>query len=280
MTVQTALREAQSILFYAEVDTPFLDATVLLAEALGLSKEKLFASLPEPLEEERYRDYRRLLEQRCAGLPVSYIRGRKEFYSLEFLVDRRVLVPRPDTETLVEQALRLAATRRIRDVHDAFTGSGCVAIALKHHCPAVEVSASDLSPEAGEVFEANSRRLLGYPLPFSLSDCLEGVAGPFDLITANPPYLTEAEVEAMRKVGWPEPEAALHGGADGLRLIRRLVRQAPTRLRRPGSLLLEASPSQMPAVAALLEAEGFSDIELSHDLAGRERVARACLWPT
>jgi release factor glutamine methyltransferase len=278
MTVGNALQEGRSRLFYAEVDTPLLDATVLLCEALMTSKERLLASLPEPLAEAAYHRYRELLDRRSAGIPVSYIRGRKEFFSLELRVDERVLVPRPDTEILVEEALRLTGRdRSLRRVHDACTGSGCVAIALKHTRPNLEVSASDLESRARDVFEENARRLLATSIPFLLSDLLSGAAGPYDLITANPPYLTDREVDDMIKVGWPEPPRALRGGADGTELLRRLIGQAPGHLARPGWLLLEAAPGQMRTLQGVMADYGFGEIGVAMDLGGRARVIRGSL---
>lgn len=275
ITVQAALRRGQNTLYYAEVETPLLDATVLLGEALGLSKEQLLARPEAPLTEVGWQRYQQFLDRRCAGIPVSYIRKKKEFFSLEFHVDERVLVPRPDTEVLVEESVRLAERHpALRRVHDACTGSGCVAIALQYTRPDLEVSASDLSAGAEEVFRRNSRQLLGRELPFARSDLLDGVAGPFDLITANPPYLKDREVDSMRKIGWPEPEDALRGGADGTVLLARLVKQAPACLAAGGFLLLEADPAQMAFLRQRLLLTGFLDIETIPDLAGRPRVIR------
>jgi release factor glutamine methyltransferase len=280
ITVQAALQRGQSTLFYAEVETPLLDAMVLLGEALGWSKEQLLARPEAPVEEEGYRRYQDFLDRRCRGIPVSYIRRKKEFFSLEFYVDERVLAPRPDTEVLVEEALR--RLERCRGdpgrggllAHDACTGSGCVAIALQHTRPDVLVSASDLSPGAEEVFRLNCRRLLGRELPFHRSDLLKQLAGPYDLITANPPYLRDREVEDMGKVGWPEPREALAGGPDGTALLASLIRQAPARLAARGWLLLEADPHQAGFVRQRLLLAGFVDVELVPDLAGRPRVIR------
>jgi release factor glutamine methyltransferase len=283
ITVQAALKRGQSTLFYAEVDTPLLDAAVLLGEALGLSKEQLLASPEAPVQEEGYRRFQEFLDRRCRGAPVSYILRRKEFFSLEFYVDERVLVPRPDTEALVEEALALLDRRAAGSqaealrVHDACTGSGCVAIALQHSRPGLEVSASDLSPGAEEVFRLNCRRLLGRELPFHRSDLLRQVPGPYDLITANPPYLRDEEVEDMRKVGWPEPREALTGGRDGTALLAALIRQAPARLAPRGLLLLEADPSQAAFVRQRLLAWGFQEVEVVPDLGGRPRVIRGRL---
>ena len=277
MTVGGALNQGKERLFYAEVDTPMLDATLLLSEALEVSKERLLASLPDPLDPDRWRQYSELLDLRCAGQPVSYIRRKKEFFSLEYYVDPRVLVPRPDTEVLVEEALRLLESDPlIQRVHDACTGSGCVAISLKHSFPTVRVSGSDISREALQVAAMNARRLLpaeGFRL--RRSDLLARVPGRYDLITANPPYLTDGEVENMRKIGWPEPALALRGGIDGMDLLRRLTRQALGKLRPRGYLLLEASPAQMKLLERELAGLGYGQIEVIPDLAGRARVIRA-----
>ena len=277
MTVGHALNRGKRLLFYAEVDTPMLDATVLLSEALGTSKERLLASLPDPMDEEGLSRFRSFIDLRCAGLPVSYIRKKKEFFSLEFHVDERVLVPRPDTEILVEEALRtLKAYPQAKRVHDACTGSGCVAIALKHSIPELKVSASDISVEALQVAVRNARRLLPTArIRLYRSDLLAGVPGRYDLITANPPYLTDLEVENMRKVGWPEPELALQGGVHGTDLLHRLIRQSSRKLRSSGHLLLEAAPQQMPVLQRELEDQGFKGITVTPDLGGRDRVIKA-----
>jgi len=277
MTVGGALNQGKERLFYAEVDTPMLDATLLLSEALGTSKERLLASLPDPLDTDRWQRYCGLLDLRCAGQPVSYIRRKKEFFSLEYYVDPRVLVPRPDTEVLVEEALAvLESNPLVQRVHDACTGSGCIAIALKHSFPTVRVSGSDISREALQVAADNARRLLPeYRIRLYRSDLLARIPGRYDLITANPPYLTDGEVENMEKIGWPEPALALRGGADGTDLLSRLICQAPRKLRAGGYLLLEAAPAQMPLLERELIDRGYREITVIPDLAGRERVIRA-----
>ncbi len=277
MTVGHALNQGKRLLFYAEVDTPMLDATVLLSEALETSKERLLASLPDPMDEEGLSRFRSFVDLRCAGLPVSYIRKKKEFFSLEFHVDERVLVPRPDTEILVEEALRtLKANPQAKRVHDACTGSGCVAIALKHGIPELKVSASDISVEALQVAAHNARRLLpSARIRLYRSDLLAGIPGRYDLITANPPYLTDLEVENMRKVGWPEPELALQGGVHGTDLLHRLIRHSPRKLHSDGYLLLEAASQQMPVLQRKLADQGFKEITVTPDLAGRDRVIKA-----
>jgi release factor glutamine methyltransferase len=272
MTVRELLTRGYRSLFYAEVDTPFLDAVVLLAFAQGVSKEKVLASLPDHVDEESERRYLAFLSERAGGKPVSYIRRSKEFFGLEFYVDERVLVPRPDTETLVEKVLGLCRSDPgIRNVHDACTGSGCVAIALKRMNPELRMSASDISPPAQEVFAINARSL-GVEIPFFLSDLLMNVPSSFDLISANPPYLSDGEVDAMAKVGWPEPEVSLRGGRDGTDVIARLIRAASPKLRAGGWLVVEAAPDQFLKLFALMDQSGFRHIEVEKDLAGRERV--------
>jgi release factor glutamine methyltransferase len=273
MTVRSLLAQGHNTLFFAEVDTPLLDALVLLAYALDATKEKVLAALPDPVDHGVEERFRGLVDRRCAGTPVSYIRRVKEFYGLEFYVDERVLVPRPDTEVLVEKVLQLVRSDpRLRRVHDACTGSGCVGISLKRAAPDLEVSASDISPAALEVAEMNARRILGGEFATFRSDLLDGVSGPFDVIAGNPPYLKDAEVKDMQALGWPEPELALRGGTDGTQLLARLIRSAPRRLAPGGWLLLEAAPPQFTRLYALMDQAGFHTIDIEKDLAGSNRV--------
>jgi release factor glutamine methyltransferase len=273
MTVQSLLAQGYDTLSPASIDTPRLDALLLLAHALATTKERLLASLPDPVDAGAAGRYRGLLERRLSGIPVSYIRGVKEFYGLEFHVDARVLVPRPDTEALVERALEIAREEPwIRRVLDACTGSGCIGIAVKHAVPALDVSLSDVSPDALAVAAENARRILGVPLPAFLSDLLEGAQGRFDLITANPPYLSDAEADGMAARSWPEPSLALRGGPDGTALAERLIAQAPDRLSDGGWLLVEAAPGQFGKLCACMERAGFGGVTVVRDLGDRERV--------
>jgi release factor glutamine methyltransferase len=294
MIVRSLLTQGYETLFYAEVQTPFLDAVVLLAHAMEATKEKLLASLPDEVPPDGEARFRSFLDMRCTGVPVSYIRRVKEFYGLDFYVDERVLVPRPDTEVLVEKVLQCVhADPRLRRVHDACTGSGCVGIAVKRTAPELEVSASDISSAALEVAAVNAERLLGGTesvfsgaqfasgdaksavggvLPVFRSDLLESVPGTFDLIASNPPYLRDDEVADLRKLGWREPELALAGGRDGTSLAERLIRAAPARLNAGGWLVLEAAPLQITKLFALMDQAGFHTIDVEKDLAGSSRV--------
>ncbi len=274
MTVREALAEGVAFLVRAGTDTPWLDASLLLGEALGCGKEQLILSYPDDINGEAYRTYRVLLKRRGDGEPVSYIRSRKEFYGLEFYVDERVLVPRPDTETLVEEARLVLEKRPRARVLDLCAGSGCLAVTLAHWFPEADVTGADVSPPAGEVFEKNSRKLLGRPLPFVVSDLLEGVRGMFDLIVSNPPYVGRKEARLLKESGWPEPLVALDGGADGADLLVRIIASAPARLAAGGVLLLEADPVQMEKCAQKMRECGYINIDTRRDLGARERVLR------
>ncbi|AVP58627.1 peptide chain release factor N(5)-glutamine methyltransferase [Pulveribacter suum] len=212
--------------------------------------------------------YQALCARRAAGEPVAYLTGSKEFYGLALEVDARVLDPRPDTETLVDWALALAApTARMADLG---TGSGAIALALQSRRPLAQVLAVDASAAALAVAQANARRL-GLPVQFAQGSWLQGIAGPFDVIVSNPPYIPAGDPH-LAALGH-EPLSALASGADGLDDIRAIVAQAPSRLARGGWLLLEHGWDQADAVQALLRAAGFDQVQSRHDLAGIARCS-------
>ncbi len=279
MTVRQAVIKGVKRL-EAKAETPYLDAVVLLSSATGWSKERVLASYPDEISGQAKESYDRLLGLRLEGRPISYIRGKKEFYSLEFSVGPGVLVPRPETEILVDAVINLVDENpAIRTVHDACTGSGCVAISIKHKIPDLTVSASDVSPKALAYFTSNCTALLGEELPYVESDLLTSVNGVFDVITANPPYLTSEVYNAMAKNRWPEPSLALDGGLDGLRFYRDLIPMSARQLKPGGFLLLEADPSQFRAIEKLLVQNGFHTTIIYKDLAGRERAIRGSSGP-
>ena len=238
----------------AGCDTPRLDAELLLADALGVDRAALYTRddiEPPPGFADRIR-------RRAAREPVAYITGRRAFRRIELAVDRRVLIPRPDTETLVEAALGLPAGA---SVHDVGTGSGAVALALKDERPDLVVSGSDASPAAVEVARANAERL-GLDVTFSAARGLP--AGAWDLVVANLPYVRADEWDGLApEIRLYEPRDALVSGDDGLDAIRALAADAPAGMR----AALEHAPEQAVSVRALLR-----DAETLRDLAGRERV--------
>lgn len=276
-TVGAAVGAAAARLRAGGIDTPYLDAAVLLAHLLGVSKERLFAEYPEPVAAADRVRFEQLLARREAGEPVAYLRGCKEFYGRPFVVDRRVLIPRPETELLVQAALEVgdalaAAAGGGPAVHDAGTGSGAIAVTLQLERPAWRVSASDLSPGAVAAARRNRDCLGAGTLALQTCDLLPPAPAHWDLIAANPPYLTSAEVAELRGRGWPEPALALDGGAGGLEPSRRLIAGARRRLRPGGALLIETAAARAAELARELERHGFAPPELRRDLAGLPRV--------
>ena len=280
-TVRAAVLVGRGRLRAAGVDSPYLDAVVLLAHALGVSKERLFAAFPDPLPEPALERYRQLVGRRGDGEPVAYLRGYKEFYGRPFVVDRAVLIPRPETELLVEAVLdagdAVAAARGGSvALHDVGTGSGAIAVTVSLERPGWRVGASDLSSAAVTVAERNRDGLGADGVRLEVCDLLPAAPARWDLIAANLPYLSSAEVAALRRRRWPEPELALDGAGDGLAPSRRLIDRAQGRLRPGGALLLETAADRAAELAGYLEQRGFARVSVAPDLAGRPRVVTAC----
>lgn len=253
-----ALAAAVDALAAAGCDTPRLDAELLLADALGVDRGVLVADPGRGIEPAAARLMMERIRRRVAREPVAYILGRRGFRWIELAVDGRVLIPRPETELLVEAALGLPAGAR---VHDVGTGSGAVALALKQERPDLEVSASDSSAAAVEVARANATCL---GVEVDVQHVRGMPAGEYDLVLANLPYVREDEWAGLEpEIRLWEPREALVSGADGLDAIRALLATAPAGTR----LALEHAPAQAAAVRALLDGA-----ETLSDLAGRERV--------
>jgi release factor glutamine methyltransferase len=258
-----------------DLATPRLDAELLVAHALGLPRVQLYVQYDRPLVPDELAAIRALIKRRQAGESVAYLVGKKEFWGLEFTVDARVLVPRPDTETLIEEArerLAGAAVESLR-VADVGTGSGAIALTLAKLFPAASVFAVDVSPGALEVARSNGERL-GLAVTFLEGDLAEPLAGkaPFSLVVANLPYIPSGELAALPAEVRVEPSLALDGGPDGLALVRRLVADAPPLLGPGGVLALEIGAGQAAATAELLGGAGFTDVQTRRDLGGVERV--------
>ncbi len=258
------------------ISSPRLEAELLLGHVLGCDRVRLLIDSDRPLSPDELGQYRALIQRRRRNEPLAYIVGEREFFGLPIRVDSRVLIPRPDTEVLVETALR--RTSHI-DLHgtalDVCTGSGCVALAFASRRPTWQLQASDLSQAAVEVARDNALRL-GLPLAVRCGDLFDGLTERFDLITANPPYITTEELPSLPPdVRDYEPHLALLGGADGLDHYRRLAHEAPAYLASNGVLAAEVGYGQAPTVARMLADAGFRDVQLDRDYAGIERVVSA-----
>jgi release factor glutamine methyltransferase len=267
--VRDALDGAITAITAAGCETPKLDAELLLADVLGISRERLITDRDLTVEGPAIRAFQAAVRRRAVERePVAYIVGRRGFRRLELAVDRRVLIPRPESELLVEAALALSYGAHVLDVG---TGSGAVALALKDERPDLDVTGSEQSEAALELARANGRRL-GADVRWLHADLLAGVPDEFDAVLANLPYVAESERPALApEISRHEPPAALFAGPDGLEAIRALLAQLASR-ERVHFLALEVGAGQAPAVSELTRAAGFQAVRSERDLGGIERV--------
>ena len=279
--VETLLVQATDRLRRAGSDAPRLEAELLLAHLLDRSRAWLLAHPEARLSPAQQVRYEEMVARRAASEPLPYITGHAPFYGLDFLVSPAVLIPRPETERLVDLALDL--TRSLCEANsppsltiaDVGTGSGCLAVVLARRLPQARLYALDLSPEALALARRNAlRHGVADRIRFLTSDLLQALPEPVDLIVANPPYVAEDEWDRLpRSVREHEPRLALAGGPDGLAVIRRLLAQAPAHLRPGGWLLMEMGAGQGEAVLTLAQAAfPTAQIALHPDLAGHQRI--------
>ncbi|MDP3619942.1 MAG: peptide chain release factor N(5)-glutamine methyltransferase [Ramlibacter sp.] len=269
---------AQALATAAAQGLERLDAQLLLLHVLGRAPSDrgwLLAHDRDELPADAWHPYAQLCTRRASGEPLAYIVGHKEFFGLSLAVDRRVLVPRPDTEVLVEWALDLIPVQSPFKVVDLGTGSGAIALALRHQRPLAQVDAVDSSSDALAVAQDNACRL-GLSITFHHANWLAAATAPYDLIVSNPPYIRadDAHLAALTA----EPSAALGSGPDGLADLRQIIMQAPERLVPGGWLLLEHGWDQAAAVRSLLASAGFTQIATHRDLSGHERCSGG-RWP-
>jgi len=254
-----------------------LEAEVLLAATLGVDRVRLVIEATRPLNADELGHYKAAIVRRRRGEPLAYILGQREFYGRIFRVDPRVLIPRPDTEALVEVGLRRTEARRLFGrALDLCTGSGCVAVSFAKARPTWHVTGTDASDNALDVARDNAYRLGAlWGVRFLPGDLFEAVdeAERFELITSNPPYIRADEIADLpENVRDFEPHLALDGGASGLSFYERISEQAPSRLTRGGVLAVEVGFGQAADVRALFEKAGFGELEITRDYAGVERV--------
>jgi len=286
MTILELLNWSTHCLRDHHIENPRLNAELLLARSLNLSREGLYTRLHDPSSHEGKENLEHLIQRRVSGEPLQYLLGHQEFWSINLKVDPRVLIPRPETEFLVEQSLSILSESFRRStlyVLEIGTGSGAIAISLAKEVRDLFIVATDISGEALLLARENARSAgVLRQMTFVKGDLfgpfrLMREKGPFDLILSNPPYIHRSEVQTLaREIRDHEPIVALDGGEDGMDFYRGIISQAPSYLREGGWLLLEAGEKQGEKVSGLIEREGlFSRPERIKDLSGIERVVKA-----
>ena len=254
----------------AEIGEAQLDARLLLEEVCGTDHNTLLCHGDREVSEAEEEQYRKALEQRAVHVPLQHLLGYQDFMGLRFQVNEHVLIPRQDTEILVEEAMRyLHAGMRILDL---CTGSGCILLSLLHYSNDCEGTGVDISKEALQVAALNAE-LLGIKADFLKSDLYEKVTGKFDLLVSNPPYIERKVIPTlMEEVREYDPYIALDGGEDGLDFYRRIIGGAQDYLKRGGQILMEIGSGQAQVVSELLREAGFKEIDVCRDFAGLDRV--------
>ncbi len=292
LIVRTALREAFAQLRAAGVPSHTLAAELLLMHALGRDRTWLYAHPEEVISDSEVHLFTNLLARRAAGEPTQHLTGKQEFWSLEFEVTPDVLIPRPETEHVIEVALDRLGVREIRagrkqtfsgeglQIADIGTGSGCIAVALAKELPGATIYATDISSAALAGARRNAaRHSVSDQIHFLESNLLDEASHLslfFDLIVSNPPYIGRREAATlMREVRDHEPEIALYGGEEGYELYAELIAQAAAKLKPGGILVLELGHNSLPAVQPLLDATAWTNVGATNDLAGIPRVIAA-----
>jgi len=268
-----ALANARRELSDGNISDASLEGEILLRYVLWIDRSRLFSSLDQELTALQEKALAGLLERRLQGEPTAYITGHREFYGLDFKVDRNVLIPRPETELLVEKAVRISKRYKIVSIADIGTGCGAIAISLAVNVPDITIYATDVLTAALEIAEANCRNHgVSERITFLQGDMLEPLPEPVDMIIANLPYVKASELPEAGPLDF-EPRLALDGGEEGLDILRNICVQAGSKLREKGWMLLEIGQGQAEDVTELLQITYPSaKIELESDLAGIERV--------
>ncbi len=272
------LEEGKQALIQATVPDADIDAWLLMEYCFSINKSFFFLNRKKTAEpSEKVSQYRELIQDRAKRIPLQYLTGSQGFMGLEFTVTPAVLIPRQDTETLVETVLSYAKKKPGCKLIDVCTGSGCIAVSLSFYGDFSEVAASDISKEALEIAKKNAADNR-QRISFYQSDLLEQVPDKYDIIVSNPPYIEDEVIEGLEpEVKDHEPTLALSGGEDGLIFYRRLTQTAKDHLNPGGALFVEIGYNQWETVAALFEDNGFEKPTLVHDLAGLDRVVWAVI---
>ena len=280
--LKEALSSAVSELTANNVPSPRMNAELLLMFTLSCDRAYLFAHPEQELSSEERSRYQSALAERSRGVPAQYITGHQEFWGMDLIVSPAVLIPRPETEHVIETVLELSRAGAKEQTHskqlrivDVGTGSGCVALALAKELPEAEIHATDISPAALEIARANAARLqMEQTVNFHETDLLDGMNGAFDVVVSNPPYVGESEEDTVQlEVRKFEPRNAVFAGPNGTEVIERLVPEARAKLRPGGWLVMEISGTIVERVRALMN--GWQEVEIIRDLQSIPRVARA-----
>lgn len=279
-TLQMIYREGKEQLELSGVPDADLDAWYLLEFVTGISKARYYGNPGAGMEEEEVLRYRDVIRQRAKRIPLQHITGEQEFMGFSFRVNEHVLIPRQDTETLVEEALGVLKPKM--EILDLCTGSGCILLSLlklgeKQGIAGLKGTGADISREALKVAKENGRRLEipGDRVAWVRGDLFEKLEGPFDLLVSNPPYILSGELSGLQEeVRLHDPALALDGHEDGLYFYRRIAAEAGKYLRDGAYLMLEIGWDQGEAVSTLLEVAGYREVEVKKDLSGNDRVVR------
>ena len=278
MNRRQARKEAEEALSAVDIDDALLESEVLLMHVLKISRVKLHIDIENELTPQQYEEFRALVLRRLQGEPSAYITGNREFYGLNFFVNPDVLIPRPETELLVEQAIATVKKRSYKTIVDAGTGSGVVAICLALNLPNTVIYATDISAPALEVASRNClKHDVENRITLLQGNLLEPLPEPVEMIVGNLPYVTNTDMHQVSTNGH-EPEIALSGGADGLESIITIVGQSVSKLLRGGSILLEVGQGQSQAASRQLRGiYPYGEVGIFRDLAGIERVVSLSL---
>ncbi len=274
-TLRSCINDGEKALLEAKIDTARLDAELLLCHALGQNRAFILTHFNESVAENILESYKCLIQRREKREPVAYITGEKEFYSLNFKVTKDTLIPRPETETLVDTVLKFYGTGTKINVLDIGTGTGAIAVAIVRHRPLWKITAVDISDKAIDVAQKNSKANgVDKQINFKVSDLYQScVNKKFDIIISNPPYIPDGDKNVSPEAELYEPKRALYSGSDGLDVIERIIHEATDHLAKNGKLIFEIGDGQDMAIASLIEKEKHLKLEnVVPDLKGLKRV--------
>ncbi len=275
MKITELICSAGRMLSEEGIDTAYLDAEILMRHALGCRREELFLLSNEMLDQDKIDYFMKLIERRKKREPVAYITGKKEFFSREFIVSHEVMIPRPETETLVERVMDIIRLNNIKNMLDIGTGSGIIAITLSLNFPELQICATDISDDALNVARKNAiMHGVESRIEFVKSDLFDGLdpGKKFDLIVSNPPYIPSCDIPFLEpEIRDYEPRVAIDGGLDGLDVIRRIARDSHYYMQKEGFLVMEIGEGQGASVLEILKGSNYSDCMIFKDLSGKER---------